>query len=411
MYYIGNIPVVESDIKHFGIPGMKWGQRRFQNTDGTYTQAGLARYFGGGGGRFAKASGRGFGVRSNPTRGITPAKGRAARAGLGSRGLKKAKTVGLADKVAIGATLAGRKAGHLATRANAEVRFRALQAGRKINAGMNPLRTAYARGGVKGVATGIGNIAKYNAKRAGAAIAGNAKRAGAAITGNAKRAGAAIAGGANAAKAAAAGGAALVARKAGHLATRANAEGRFIGLRVARGMKPINRAYELGGVKGVAKGIGNIAKYNAKKAGAAIAGGAAAVGGTLAKGARPLKRAYELGGAKGVATGIGNIAKYNAKRAGAAIGGTLSRGARPLKRAYELGGVKGVAKGIGDIAKYNAKRAGKAIRTGAGAVGRYVMAHPGVTAGAIAGTAALGAGIYAANRYLKNRKGKNKRRR
>lgn len=29
---------------HHGIKGMKWGVRRFQNKDGTYTQAGLARY-------------------------------------------------------------------------------------------------------------------------------------------------------------------------------------------------------------------------------------------------------------------------------------------------------------------------------------------------------------------------------
>ena len=30
-------------LAHFGIPGMKWGQRRFQNEDGTYTEEGKRR--------------------------------------------------------------------------------------------------------------------------------------------------------------------------------------------------------------------------------------------------------------------------------------------------------------------------------------------------------------------------------
>lgn len=37
-------------LAHFGIKGMKWGVRRFQNKDGSYTAAGLKRRFGGGGG-------------------------------------------------------------------------------------------------------------------------------------------------------------------------------------------------------------------------------------------------------------------------------------------------------------------------------------------------------------------------
>lgn len=31
-------------LAHHGIKGMKWGVRRYQNDDGTYTDAGRARY-------------------------------------------------------------------------------------------------------------------------------------------------------------------------------------------------------------------------------------------------------------------------------------------------------------------------------------------------------------------------------
>lgn len=39
MYYEGN-----SELYHHGIKGMKWGVRRYQNFDGSYTQAGVKRY-------------------------------------------------------------------------------------------------------------------------------------------------------------------------------------------------------------------------------------------------------------------------------------------------------------------------------------------------------------------------------
>lgn len=39
MYYESN-----NYLQHFGVKGMKWGVRRYQNYDGRYTQAGVKRY-------------------------------------------------------------------------------------------------------------------------------------------------------------------------------------------------------------------------------------------------------------------------------------------------------------------------------------------------------------------------------
>lgn len=43
IYYIGSIPESEY-LQHFGIQGMKWGVRRFQNSNGSLTSEGKARY-------------------------------------------------------------------------------------------------------------------------------------------------------------------------------------------------------------------------------------------------------------------------------------------------------------------------------------------------------------------------------
>ena len=44
MYYVGSIPVIESDLRHYGITGMKWGVRRYQNEDRSLTPEGRIRY-------------------------------------------------------------------------------------------------------------------------------------------------------------------------------------------------------------------------------------------------------------------------------------------------------------------------------------------------------------------------------
>ena len=43
IYYVGAEPH-SSDLCHYGIKGQKWGVRRYQNEDGTLTNAGKARY-------------------------------------------------------------------------------------------------------------------------------------------------------------------------------------------------------------------------------------------------------------------------------------------------------------------------------------------------------------------------------
>lgn len=35
---------MNNELKHFGVIGMKWGIRRYQNYDGSYTKAGMKRY-------------------------------------------------------------------------------------------------------------------------------------------------------------------------------------------------------------------------------------------------------------------------------------------------------------------------------------------------------------------------------
>lgn len=45
MYYIGDIFFDENYLEHHGILGQKWGVRRYQNQDGSLTEAGRAHYY------------------------------------------------------------------------------------------------------------------------------------------------------------------------------------------------------------------------------------------------------------------------------------------------------------------------------------------------------------------------------
>lgn len=79
----------DSDLMHHGIKGQKWGQRRFQNEDGTWTAAGKARYGDDGSAGGNRGS---FGGRANSatnTKNTPEAKARSEK-------LKKAAKIGAA---------------------------------------------------------------------------------------------------------------------------------------------------------------------------------------------------------------------------------------------------------------------------------------------------------------------------
>jgi len=147
-------------LAHYGIKGMKWGVRRFQNKNGSYTAAGLKRRFGGGGGSSRK-SGSGK-----------------ARSGSGTNAEAQARKAKIKKALMIGAGIAGTaalaygiKSGKLKGAVGA---LKNTGAGQAIGRGMTKLGNTKAglaaRRGAANARIGIGNakntaLSKYYAAK------------------------------------------------------------------------------------------------------------------------------------------------------------------------------------------------------------------------------------------------------
>lgn len=102
MDYYGYTFLRESDLKHYGLKGMHWGTRRWQNADGTFNAAGKQRYFSRGTGEDYRPVGRSAG-------GGPKAGGTSSTSGgpTSQKSFDKEKAKQIAKGVAIGAAVVG----------------------------------------------------------------------------------------------------------------------------------------------------------------------------------------------------------------------------------------------------------------------------------------------------------------
>lgn len=162
-YYVGTMPVGEH-LSHHGIKGMKWGQRRYQNPDGSLTAAGRVRY----------------GVSNAYSRVRSGARNAAGRSKSWYK--KNEKQIKRAAKIA-GATAAVAGTAYLGTRYGKSAVRAAKRLGRaapfKARVVGNKARTMYAKGVVnarhagRNIKTGFGNVTRKVGARASAFKANN----------------------------------------------------------------------------------------------------------------------------------------------------------------------------------------------------------------------------------------------
>ena len=105
MDYYGYVFIRESDLKHYGLKGMHWGTRRWQNADGTFNAAGKQRYFSRGTGEDYHPVGRSSGGGGSKASGSPPASN--GNGPTSQKSFDKEKAKKIAKGVAIGAAVVG----------------------------------------------------------------------------------------------------------------------------------------------------------------------------------------------------------------------------------------------------------------------------------------------------------------
>lgn len=130
-----------NELYHYGIPGMKWGVRRFQNTNGSYTPAGARRHSLGISGATGSAGGS---SRSS---------GGSGRKGIDKRKLARNIAIGVGTAAAIGGAAYGihrlKKSGkldELAAKGREVLANRSAKANASVAKGLND---SFASGGTK----------------------------------------------------------------------------------------------------------------------------------------------------------------------------------------------------------------------------------------------------------------------
>ena len=178
-------------LEHHGIKGMKWGVRRFQNADGSYTAAGRARYaagkvrgaVGGAFGSARSAAGRAGGrIRSAAGR-ARSAVGRTVRDPKFKRRLATAAAIGLG-----GAALAAgvysrnpeafKRAGQFARNAATAGAMNARQMGRNVRTGAMRRFGTQAQAVIDRAGAARGAVSGFARDRFGGAASGAARRVG-----------------------------------------------------------------------------------------------------------------------------------------------------------------------------------------------------------------------------------------
>lgn len=383
-YYVGTMPVGEH-LSHHGIKGMKWGQRRYQNPDGSLTAAGRVRYGvsnaysrardsirRAGGFRQATKDGRRLGKRAmrgwykknekKIKRAAKIAGATAAVAGTAYLGARYGKSAvraarGFASKAAPGVKGFAKRAAYNAK--SAPMRFGA-KAGVKA-------RTAYAKGVVnarhlgqniksgfgKAKSTARGFVADSRTRRA----ARNADKGYERI----KRTLNGVPGGSSAFKSAARKAGSAVGGAARKASGAASTAFRGVGYHARRtGAKAKNAARNLGYMAGNVKGN---AKRAASKAGTAAKNAAYKAGGKAKTTASRVKNTAKNapGNAKRVAYNLKNnkAYRYNAIARGIDVAGKAGIGAYYYGHARKRGASKGTAAAIGTTRAVGGMRAGQ----------------------------------------------------